>query len=145
MIRFISAQETLPLRSLVLRDGLPEEQCLFDHDTIPSTLHMGYFTEDGQLTCILTLMKENHGKLPNKPSYRLRGMATHPDHLRKGHAKALLSAAINYLKDQLQIDYLWFNARTIAFPFYESMGFEFMSDEFDIPGIGPHKEMFKML
>ena len=144
MIRFISAEQTLPLRSLVLRNGLPEEQCLFDHDMLPTTFHLGYFNEEHELTCILTCMKENHGKIP-KESYRLRGMATHPMHRRKGHAAALLMAATEYLKNELEIEYLWFNARTIAFPFYEALGFEFISDEFDIPGSGPHREMYKYL
>lgn len=144
MIRIISAQETLPLRSLVLRDGLPYAACMFDHDSLDTTIHLGNFTPDGELVCILTLMKDNHGKLP-KDAYRLRGMATHPDHMRQGYASQLLEAAIDYVKTQLQVDYMWFNARTIAFPFYLAMGFEFMSDEFDIPGIGAHKEMFKLL
>lgn len=144
MIRFIRPEQTLPLRSLVLRNGLPEEQCLFEHDLLATTFHLGYFDDNNQLVCILTCMKEDHGKLP-KPAYRLRGMATHPDHRRKGYAAELLNAAIDHLKKQLDIDYLWFNARTVAFPFYESQAFEYMSDEFDIPGIGPHREMFKLL
>lgn len=144
MIRFITAEQTLPLRSLVLRNGLSEAECLFPHDTLPSTFHLGYFDENNELLCILTCMRENHGKI-SKDAYRLRGMATHPDHRRQGYAAELLHAAIEYLKSQLGIEYLWFNARTIAFPFYEALGFEFISDEFDIPGIGPHREMYKYL
>ncbi len=144
MIRFITAKETLPLRSLVLRNGLEEEKCCFEQDKEETTFHLGYFTGDGELVCILTCQKENHGKLP-KEAYRLRGMATHPEHKRKGYAKQLLEEAQTYLKEQLHIDYLWFNAREVAFPFYEALGFEYMSDMFEIPGIGPHKEMFKML
>lgn len=144
MIRFITAEQTLPLRSLVLRNGLPEAECIFAHDTLPTTFHLGYFDENNELLCILTCMRENHGKIP-KDAYRLRGMATHPDHRRQGYAAELLHAAIEYLKSQLGIEYLWFNARTIAFPFYEALSFEFISDEFDIPGIGPHREMYKYL
>ncbi|WP_164108037.1 MULTISPECIES: GNAT family N-acetyltransferase [Sphingobacterium] len=143
MIRFITAEQTLPLRSQVLRNGLAESKCIFDHDLYPSTFHMGYF-EDNQLVSILTCMQENHGKLP-KSAYRLRGMATAPNSRRKGYSAQLLLAAMEHLKDQLHIDYLWFNARAIAFPFYESLGFEFMSDEFEIPEIGLHREMFKLL
>lgn len=144
MIRFISYEQALGLRSLVLRNGLPENECLFDQDSLKTTFHLGYFDEEEHLVCILTCMKENHGKLA-KDAYRLRGMATHPNHIRKGYAKKLLNAAIDHLKLQLGIEYLWFNARANAFPFYESLGFECMSDEFDIPGIGPHREMFKYL
>lgn len=144
MIRFITAEQTIPLRALVLRQDLPIEESSFVGDDLETTFHLGYFDEDDILTCILTCVKENHGKLP-KDAYRLRGMATHPDHRRKGYAADLLAATITHLKEQLGIDYLWFNARKIAFPFYESSGFEFMSDEFDIPTAGPHREMFKLL
>lgn len=143
MIRFITAAQTLPLRSQVLRNGLPESECMFEHDLYPSTFHLGYFEGD-QLVCILTCMREKHGKLP-KDAYRLRGMATAPEARRKGYAALLLTAAIEHIKDQLHIEYLWFNARVNAFPFYEALGFEFMSNEFDITGIGPHREMFKLL
>ncbi|WP_022829316.1 GNAT family N-acetyltransferase [Sphingobacterium paucimobilis] len=143
MIRFITAEQTLQLRSLVLRGSLPTTECMFDHDLYPTTFHMGYYEGD-DLVCILTCMQENHGKLP-KSAYRLRGMATAPEGRRKGYAAQLLGAAMEHLRSQLHIEYLWFNARVIAFPFYEALGFEYMSDEFDIPGIGPHREMFKML
>lgn len=144
MIRFISSTQTLPLRSLVLRDSLPLQECIFDQDDDLTTFHLGFFTEGQELACILSCQKENHGKLPHD-AYRLRGMATHPHYHRRGYARELLGAAENHIKTQLNIDYLWFNAREVAFAFYLSQGFEFMSDMFEIPGIGPHKEMFKLL
>jgi predicted GNAT family N-acyltransferase len=144
MIRFITAAQTFPLRSLVLLHGVSQSECEFDQDSAPTTFHLGLFDENEELCCILTCMKDNHGKIP-KDAYRLRGMATHPDHRRKGYAAELLNAAIDHLKSQLAIEYLWFNARTVAFPFYEAFGFEFISDEFDIPGYGPHREMYKYL
>lgn len=144
MIRFITTEQTIPLRALVLRQGLPIEESYFVGDNLPTSFHLGYFTADNELACILSCVKENHGKLP-KDAYRLRGMATHPDHQRKGYAAELLNACIDHLKQQLSIEYLWFNARKVAYPFYESLGFEFMSDEFDIPTAGPHCEMFKLL
>jgi len=144
MVRFIHANQTLPLRSLVLRNGMAESSCINAEDSEPSTFHLGYFTEEKELVCILSCQLDKHGKL-NGTTYRLRGMATHPDHTRKGYAKALVEAAEIHLSTQLDARYLWFNAREIAFPFYEALGYEFMSDSFDIPGIGPHKEMFKLL
>lgn len=144
MIRFITAEQTLPLRSSVLREGFPIEASMFDGDNDVTTFHLGYFDENEDLVCVLSCMKDNHGKLP-KEAYRLRGMATHPDHRRKGYAAKLLLACLDHIKKQLGIEYLWFNAQKRAFPFYEALGFEFMSDEFDIPTAGPHREMFKYL
>lgn len=144
MIRFIKPEDTLALRSLVLRAGLPTAQCAFDQDQLATTFHLGYFNENQELIAVLTCQKENHGKLSGD-CYRLRGMATHPKELRKGYAKLLMEAAEEHLRTQLQARYLWFNAREIAFNFYLAIGYEFMSDSFAIPGIGPHKEMFKLL
>lgn len=143
MIRFISTEQTIPLRSSVLREGLPIKACYFDGDNDSTTFHLGYF-HNSVAVCILTCIKDSHGKLP-KNAYRLRGMATHPAHRRKGYAAALLAACVIHLKDHLGIEYLWFNAQKRAFPFYEALGFAFMSDEFDIPTAGPHREMFKYL
>ena len=141
MIRFISTQDTLPLRSLVLQSGKPLEQCINPEDDKPDSFHLGYFNEENQLCCILTVHQTNHPKLPHT-GYRLRGMACHPDARRKGYAKELLQAAIEHIQTQLHGDYFWMNARKVAYPFYESMGFECFSDEFELPGIGLHKEMY---
>jgi hypothetical protein len=40
-----------------------------------------------------------------------------------------------------EIDYLWFNARRVAYDFYASLGALFISGEFEMPGIGPHRRM----
>lgn len=144
MIRFINSAQTIPLRAMVLREGLPLEESIFIGDDDPTTFHLGYYDDKEDLVCILTCVKENHGKLP-KSAYRLRGMATHPAQRRKGYAAELLKACIEHLKNQIGVEYLWFNAQKRAFPFYESLGFEFMSDDFDIPTAGIHREMFKLL
>ncbi len=141
MIRFIKTEDTLALRSAVLREGKAPELCTNPEDNKPDSFHLGYYNDDNQLVCVLSILKTNHPKLPHI-GYRLRGMATHPDERGKGYAKELLNAAIEHIKTQLKGDYLWCNARKAAYSFYEKLGFEFMSDEFEIEGIGLHKEMF---
>lgn len=141
MIRFIKAEDTLAIRSQVLQKGKDPQLCLNPEDNNPDSFHLGYFDDQDKLVCILTIHKTSHPKLPHT-GYRLRGMATLPEGRRKGYANQLLNAAIEHLKTQLHADYLWFNARKVAYAFYESMGFEYMSDEFEIADIGPHKEMF---
>ena len=39
----------------------------------------------------------------------------------------------------------WFNARRAAEGFYAHMGYRTVSEEFDVPGIGPHVVMEKRL
>ncbi|MBP3944002.1 GNAT family N-acetyltransferase [Sphingobacteriaceae bacterium WQ 2009] len=140
MIKFIQAEDTLPLRSLVLRNGAPLAEAKMEEDLTATTFHLGYFNEAGELLCILTCQQQTHAAFEGA-GYRLRGMATHPDARQQGLAKQLLLAAIQHLKEVLNVDYLWFNARVVALPFYEKLQFEYLSTEFDIPGIGPHREM----
>ena len=141
MIRFIKVEEALPLRSAVLQKVKDLNLCVNPEDLKPDSFHLGLFDEDNILQCVLTVHKTNHPKLPHE-GYRLRGMATQPIARRKGYARELLNAAIEHIKFQLHGDYLWCFAREAAYPFYESMGFEFMSDEFQYKDAGNHKEMF---
>jgi len=76
--------------------------------------------------------------------YQLRGMATHPDFQGMGLGAKLVRFLSTYLKEQ-GADYIWCNARVIAFPFYQKMGFQFLSDAFEIPGVGVHRAMYLLL
>ncbi len=64
-------------------------------------------------------------------------MATDPEFQGIGAGKRLMTFAIEHIKAQ-RADMIWCNARVIAIPFYEKMGFEIKGDQFEIPGIGPH-------
>ena len=86
---------------------------------------------------IASFHPEKHAGLKGWKQFRLRGMATHPDHVGKGIGKALLTFAMDHLKAQ-HADLLWCNARVLAVPFYEKLGFIREGPEFDIPGIGGH-------
>ncbi|MEH6308909.1 GNAT family N-acetyltransferase [Olivibacter sp. CPCC 100613] len=139
-VKFIPKEEVLPLRSLVLRDGKPNEFCVFPEDSRPETIHMGVIDDrDDQPKCVLTAFPQ---AFQDKDGYgfQLRGMATHPGYQRKGLGKQLVTQLINYLKQE-EVTYVWCNARQVAFSFYQSIGFEFVSEAFDVPEIGPHKTM----
>jgi len=138
MVRTISLEETLPLRSAVLRKGLPLEQCVFPTDNRTGIFHLGCFVE-GQLVCIGTFFPEDH---PEKGAggFRLRGMATSPAYAGKGYGAELINFAVNDLSSR-NAAYIWCNARSTAVGFYKKSGFEIISEEFEIPGIGPHFNM----
>jgi GNAT superfamily N-acetyltransferase len=138
MVKFILPEEVLPLRSLVLRNGKPFEACVFEGDLAYDTFHLG-FLKDGEIKSIATFMRNDF--FPEEgEGYQLRGMATHPDAVGNGYAAALVTFAIEYLKEY-KTDYLWCNARSMAAAFYKKIGFTTESLEFDIPGIGFHYEM----
>lgn len=139
MSRFIKASQVLALRSLVLREGKPHNECVFPGDNDPDAFHLG-FEKNGELICVASFHVQDREGFAGK-AYQLRGMATHPDWQGKGIGNQLVNFAIVYLRGR-GVNYLWCNARQKAYRFYLSLGFEFISDEFDISGIGPHKAMY---
>ena len=83
---------------------------------------------------------------PHEPAVRLRGMAVDDAMQRRGLGRRVLEfamgrAAMTYAP----LTTLWCNARLIAVPFYESMGFEIHGERFEIEGIGPHYVMHRAL
>lgn len=141
MIRFIQTKDTLPLRSLVLRGGANPELCRFDGDDDESSFHLGYF-EGEELICIASFHQIGHKRVEaTGTGFQLRGMATAPEYQGKGIGNRLLNFAIIYLRGQ-KAAYLWCNARKLAYRFYLSLGFEFISEEFEMAGIGIHRAMY---
>ena len=67
-------------------------------------------------------------------------MATEPDVRGAGFGAALVAACVEHAAAHGGSE-LWCNARMGALGFYRRMGFDVVSDEFDIPGIGPHVVM----
>lgn len=139
MIKFISSQDTLALRSPVLRDGLDPKLCSFEGDDDELSFHLGYFKND-ILVCIASFHQQGREGFSGT-AYQLRGMATLTSFQGMGIGNQLVNFSIVYLRG-LKVNYLWCNARKAAFRFYTGLGFEFISEEFEIPGIGPHKAMY---
>jgi GNAT superfamily N-acetyltransferase len=136
MINYIKAEETLPLRSAVLRNNLPLDQCKFPTDD--QGFHLGYFLDD-ELIVIATFFEEDYAEL-GIGGFRLRGMATAKAYAGKGYGSALIKFAIDELKNK-GAAYIWCNARRIAVGFYSKLNFRIISEEFEVPGIGPHFNM----
>ena len=140
MIKFISTEDTLPIRNTMLREGkLTLDQCRFVGDDGEGAFHLGFYDED-VLICIATFHPQSKEPFQGN-GYQLRGMATLTDFQGRGAGNKLLNFAIIYLRGQ-KVNYLWCNARKVALKFYQSIGFEVVSDEFELPGIGPHREMY---
>jgi hypothetical protein len=140
MVRFITPDDVLAIRNAVLREGrLTNSECRFPTDTIAGAFHLGYYVDD-ELTCIASFFPQAYGDF-NGVGYQLRGMATIEKYRGKGFGTLLVNFAVVYLQG-LKANYLWCNARKIALKFYMNCGFEVVSPEFDVPGIGPHHVMY---
>ncbi|WP_194850256.1 GNAT family N-acetyltransferase [Nonlabens antarcticus] len=148
IIKEIAALETYGVRHPVLRAGRPLEDCAMEGDDLESTFHLGAYDEELHIG-VATFLKSEARQSPIvfdtiNSYYQLRGMGVIPDHQGRGIGKLLLEKGIEKLQSY-QIDMLWFNARVIAVPFYESMGFEKTGEPFEVKNIGTHFKMFKKL
>jgi predicted GNAT family N-acyltransferase len=143
MIKFIEVEALLPIRNEVLREGrLTLDECRFPTDVIAGAFHLGYYKND-ELACIASFHPQNYGEFRGI-GYQLRGMATIPQYRGQGLGNRLVNFALTYLRGQ-KVNYVWCNARKKAVPFYLNAGFEVVSAEFEVPGIGPHFVMYVKL
>jgi hypothetical protein len=77
-VQLITPEDTYPVRSAELRQGLPIESCHFDGDHDNETIHIGCFVDD-TLATVVSFCQNSHEKFNSffKPQqYQLRGMAT---------------------------------------------------------------------
>ena len=140
MIKFITADDVLPLRNEVLREGkLTLDKCRFLNDDAEGSFHLGYFAGD-ELACIASFHPTGYEGFEGK-AYQLRGMATAEKYRGKGYGNMLVNFSNTYLRGQ-KVNYIWCNARKKAVPFYLDVGFEIISPEFEVQSIGPHYVMY---
>lgn len=142
-VRFIRTEDTYPLRLLVLRPGGVIEDTHFANDRLEGCFHLGV-TVSEEIICVGSFYPEKHKGLKGWKQFRLRGMATHPDHQGKGAGEKLMRLALEHLQAQ-NADLLWCNARIKAVPFYERLGLQVEGDDFEIEGIGTHYLMWRKI
>ena len=138
MVKFIPYELTLGLRSKILRNGLPLNECVFPTDQVEGAFHLAVYVGD-EIACVASFFPKKYKKEQGE-GYQLRGMATDTEFAGKRYGKSLVEFAVTYIKNT-NASYIWCNARKSALPFYEKLGFETVSNEFEIAGIGPHYEM----
>ena len=92
------------------------------------------------MACIASFHPQTYGEYVGK-AYQLRGMATLEKFRGQGLGNQLVNFAIVYLRGQ-KANYMWCNARKTAVQFYLNTGFEIISAEFEVAGIGPHYVMY---
>lgn len=136
MVKQVPLQKVLPLRSKMLRNGAELSACVFPTDDVVGVFHLAHYVEEDEITTVATFFPQNlAGQMG--VGFQLRGMATDVAFLGKGYGAALVKYAIDYLR-QAKAEYIWCNARASAVNFYQKQGFKIVSDEFEIPGVGPH-------
>jgi GNAT superfamily N-acetyltransferase len=139
----IRAAETRPLRQRVLRPNERVADLAWPHDDDAETYHAGIF-EDGQLVAIGTIhpapppAEHFAGHVGCERAWRLRGMATSPEHRGHGYGAAIVRACIQHARAHAGA-LVWCTARLPAVAFYERLGFRKHGDVFESPSApGPH-------
>lgn len=143
-IERVMAAEVRPLRSAVLRPGVPPEKLVYDGDDAPDAFHVAARDQSGAIHGIASLAREAAPGRPGVRAWRLRGMATTPALRGSGAGRRLLQACFRHIRAEGG-GLLWCNARVVALGFYERLGLVREGEEFDIAGIGAHFVMSRWL
>jgi predicted GNAT family N-acyltransferase len=138
VIEEVAAGVTYPLRGAVLRPGRPVEM---PGDDDPATRHLAARTAEGQ---VIGVVRFHPNPCPWRPeatsAWQLRGMATDPAVRGTGAGRALVAEVLARVVG-LGGDLLWCDARAAAAGFYERMGFQVVTEPYEISPIGPHLGM----
>lgn len=139
----VSAEAVRPLRSAVLRPGAPPEALVYESDAVEGAVHFGARAPAG-IVGIVSLAPEPLATAPDLPGWRLRSMATDPAWRGRGLGVRLVQACLRSVREAGG-GLLWCNARRVALGFYGKLGFVREGGEFEIPGIGPHFVMHRLV
>lgn len=132
-VRSVPLADTRVLRRAVLR---PHETVadMAGHEP-PGAVAYAAVADDGRLVAVGLV-----GPDGEPGAWRVRGMATDPAVRGRGAGGAVLAALVAHAEAR-NATRVWCNARTPARTLYERAGFTVVSDEFELPGIGPHVVM----
>lgn len=142
----VDAAAVQPWRHAWLRPMQPVSGACFDGDTADDTGHFVIRQAD-TVVAIGSIFRQADERVTLAPiaeQWRLRGMATHPQHQNRGLGGVVLAAAMDWARDH-DAGVVWCNARTPAAGFYRRHGFAAVGDEFQLPDIGPHYLMLRQL
>jgi predicted GNAT family N-acyltransferase len=142
-VRSVEAGAVRPLRQALLRPHKRVEELVYPGDDHPDALHVGGFRH-GKMVGIASILPRPMPGRPEREAWQVRGMAV--EHGQRGYglgglmlARCLDHAAAHGGR------LAWCNARAGSFGFYERFGFRRDGDPFELPEIGPHYRMFRLL
>jgi ribosomal protein S18 acetylase RimI-like enzyme len=132
LVREISLAETRPLRQAVLR---PHESLVRLAGHEPAQAYAVGAFDGEQLIAVGFVAPDGAAG-----EWRVRGMATVAQARGRGAGTAVLQELLKHAIDR-GAERIWANVRTPARGLYERAGFQSVSEEFEIPRIGPHLRM----
>jgi ribosomal protein S18 acetylase RimI-like enzyme len=151
----LQPEEIQQLRNEVLWPHKSFENCILETDRLSTTFHFGVKV-DGLTVATVTFQQEKSDKLKQDSSkdisqdalqekqYRLRAMAVREGYRGQGFGDAIVEAGLNHLRE-LGVEVVWCDARVAALNFYRRLHFNELEEEYEIPIIGMHRFMWKVL
>jgi GNAT superfamily N-acetyltransferase len=131
-VRPLPIAQTRELRQRILRPHQTLEE-LAAHEP-PDAYAVGAFAGDDLVAVGFVSRDGEPG------AWRVRAMATAAHARGRGAGTAVLDALVAHARAH-GATRVWCNARTPARAFYSRAGFKVVSDEFELPEIGPHVVM----
>jgi predicted N-acetyltransferase YhbS len=139
----LKPEEIQQLRNEVLWPHKTFENCILETDRLSTTFHFGIQIE-GLTVATVTLQQEKNQRLQEEKQYRLRAMAVREGYRGQGFGDAIVEAGLNHLRE-LGVEVVWCDARVAALNFYRRLHFNELEEEYEIPIIGKHRFMWKVL
>ncbi len=143
LARRLQPEDIQQLRNEVLWPHKTFENCILETDRLSTTFHFGVQIDDLTVATV-TFQEESSNKLPQEKQYRLRAMAVREGYRGQGFGDAIVEEGVKYLSS-LGIQVVWCDARVAALNFYRRLQFEEFEEEYEIPIIGLHRFMWKVL
>jgi ribosomal protein S18 acetylase RimI-like enzyme len=128
-VQEVSLEQTRALRQAILRPHETLEQLAADEPA--GAFAVGAF-DHSELVAVGLIAPDG-----GPGAWRVRGMATAPHARGVGAGTAVLDTLVKHALEH-GASRVWCNARTPARSLYERAGFRVISDEFELPRIGPH-------
>ena len=143
-VKIINYKDTYSIRNKILRPGKPLASCFFDGDENENSYHFGIFEDEKDLIGVASFFNKNNENFNTNKVFQLRGMAVLDGYQGKGVGANLLIHAEAYMKNFKSV-IVWCNARSVAIPFYKKIGYQTKGSPFQIPEVGEHMVMYKLL
>lgn len=132
----VDAAVVVPLRAAVLRPHLPPTESIYPADREPESRHYAVL-RDGGPVAVGSSFRTGEG-------WRIRGMAVVESSRGRGLGGQVLEAIVDGIASRGG-GLVWCNARVTAAGFYQRHGFTIVGGEFDLPEIGAHYRMERVV
>ena len=142
-IKIINSYQLHDLRSKVLRNGLDPKMCTFEGDTRINSFHIGAFNNNKILGGV-SLIKNNCDENGEVGCFQLRGLCVYNEFQNHGIGTKIILKIENIITE-MNIKYVWMNARESAVKFYLNLGYTNSNKSKIIGNIGLHYMLYKYL